>query len=174
MQDQDFRNLMTGVCAPVTVVTTADDDGPHGATVSSFASLSLRPPLVTVGLDRRSSLLARILSSRRFGVNVLASSDDELALLFARRDEDRFGQVSWSLAQGLPRLDGAAGWAVCDVHQVVEGGDHLLLVGLVIHAESSHRSPLVYGHRTFGTHSRFAERPRPRIDDIIAAAASAH
>ena len=174
MQDQDFQNLMTGVCAPVTVVTTADDDGPHGATVSSFASLSLQPPLVTLGLDRRSALLARILGSRRFAVNVLASSDDELALLFARRDEDRFGQVSWSPSQGLPRLDGAAGWAVCDVHQVVEGGDHLLLVGLVIHAESSHRSPLVYGHRTFGTHSRFAERPRPRIDDIIAAAASAH
>ncbi len=173
MQDQDFRNLMSGVCAPVTVVTTADDDGPHGTTVSSFASLSLQPPLVTVALDRRSSLLARILDNRRFGVNVLAQADDELALLFARRGEDRFGQVSWSPSQGLPRLSGGAGWAVCDVHQVVEGGDHLLLVGLVTHAESSHLSPLVYGYRTFGPHSRFAERVRPRIVDIIAAA-SAH
>ena len=165
---------MTGVTAAVTVVTTADDDGPHGATVSSFASLSLQPPLVTLGLDRRSALLSRILTSRRFGVNVLASSDDALALLFARRDADRFSEVAWSPSQGLPRLDGAAGWAACDLHQVVEGGDHLLLVGLVTHAESSHRSPLVYGHRTFGTHSRFAERPRPKIMDIIAAAASAN
>ena len=85
MLEQEFRDLMTGVCAPVTVVTTADDDGPHGATVSSFASLSLSPALVTVALDRRSALLGRILGSRRFGVNVLASSDDDLALLFARR-----------------------------------------------------------------------------------------
>ena len=172
VRDQEFRDLMTGVCASVTVVTTADEDGPHGATVSSFASLSLQPPLVTVALDRRSALLARILGSRRFGVNVLAYSDDELALLFARRGEDRFGQVSWTPSRGLPRLDGAAGWAVCDLHRIVEGGDHLLLVGLVTHAESSHRSPLVYGHRTFGTHSRFAERPRPRILDIIAAAST--
>lgn len=170
MQDQDFRDLMAGVCAPVTVVTTADDDGPHGATVSSFAALSLEPPLVTIGLDRRSALLARILSSRRFAVNVLASSDDALALLFARRGEDRFSAAPWSLSRGLPRLDDAAGWAACEVHQVVEGGDHLLLVGQVTHADSSHRSPLVYGHRTFGTHSRFAERPRPRIADVIAAA----
>jgi flavin reductase (DIM6/NTAB) family NADH-FMN oxidoreductase RutF len=169
MRDQDFRDLMAGVCAPVTVVTTADEDGPHGATVSSFTSLSLRPPLVTVALDRRSALLARILDSRRFGVNVLASADDELARLFARRDEDRFGQVSWSPSRGLPRLDGGAGWAACDVNQVIEGGDHLLLVGLVTHAESSHLSPLVYGYRTFGTHSRFAERPRPPIVDTIAA-----
>ncbi len=171
MRDQDFRDLMAGVCAPVTVVTTADDDGPHGATVSSFASLSLRPPLVTVALDRRSGLLARILIARRFGVNVLASADDELALLFARRDDDRFGQVSWSPSRGLPRLDGTAGWAVCDLWQVVEGGDHLLLIGLVTHAESTQRSPLVYGHRTFGTHSRFAERPRRPIVDTIAACA---
>jgi len=87
MQDHDFKDLMTGVCAPVIVVTTADDDGPHGATVGSFAALSLQPPLVTGGLDRRSALLARILSSGRFAVNVLASSDDELALLFATRGE---------------------------------------------------------------------------------------
>lgn len=171
MRDQDFRDLMAGVCAPVTVVTTADEKGPHGATVSSFASLSLSPPLVTVALDRKSTLLARILTSRRFGVNVLASADDELALLFARRGEDRFGQVSWSLSRGLPRLDGAAGWAVCDLWQTVDGGDHVLLMGHVMHAESSHLSPLVYGHRTFGTHSRFAERPRTPIVDSIAACA---
>ena len=171
MRDHDFRDLMAGVCAPVTVVTTADDDGPHGATVSSFASLSLHPPLVTVGLDRRSALLTQILGSRRFGVNVLASAHDELALLFARRGEDRFSQVSWHPSQGLPRLEGAAGWAVCDLHEVVEGGDHLLLIGQVTHAESTDRSPLVYGHRTFGTHSRFLERPRRPIVDAIAATA---
>jgi flavin reductase (DIM6/NTAB) family NADH-FMN oxidoreductase RutF len=172
MRDQDFRDLMAGVCAPVTVVTTADGDGPHGATVSSFASLSLSPPLVSVALDRRSSLLTRIVSARRFGVNVLGSADDELALLFARRDEDRFGQVDWTSSRGLPRLNGAAGWAVCDLWQVIEGGDHLLLVGLVTHAESTQRSPLVYGHRTFGTHSRFAERPRKPIVDTITACAN--
>lgn len=171
MRNQDFLDLMAGVCAPVTVVTTTDDQGPHGATVSAFASLSLHPPLVTVALDRKSALLARILKSRRFGVNILASADDDLALLFARRDADRFGQVEWGPSQGLPRLDGAAGWAACDLWQVVEGGDHQLLVGLVTRAESSHLSPLVYAHRTFGTHSRFAERPRPPIADSIAACA---
>lgn len=171
MRDQDFRDLMAGVCAPVTVVTTADGDGPYGATVSSFASLSLDPPLVTVALDRRSTLLARIQGAGRFGVNVLASAHDELALLFARRDADRFAEVGWSPSRGLPRLDGAAGWAVCQLERVVEGGDHLLLVGLVTHAESSQCSPLVYGHRTFGTHSRFAERPRTPIVDTVAACA---
>jgi flavin reductase (DIM6/NTAB) family NADH-FMN oxidoreductase RutF len=49
---QTSRDLMAGVCAPVTVVTTAKDDIPYGATVRAFASLALDPPPVTVALDR--------------------------------------------------------------------------------------------------------------------------
>jgi flavin reductase (DIM6/NTAB) family NADH-FMN oxidoreductase RutF len=169
MRDQDFRDLMAAVCAPVTVVTTVDSGGPHGTTVSAFASLSLHPPLVTVALDQHSALLARIQQTGRLGINVLGSADDELALRFASGGTDRFAGVGWSLAQGLPRLDGAAGWAACDLRQVVDGGDHRLLIALVGHAESYPVPPLVYGHRTFGTHSRFAYRPRPPVAELIAA-----
>jgi flavin reductase (DIM6/NTAB) family NADH-FMN oxidoreductase RutF len=177
MRDQVFRDLMAAVCAPVTVVTTmgvtsADEAAPYGATVSAFASLSLSPPLVTVALDRRSVLLARILGTRRLGVNVLGSGDDDLALRFARAaGADRFAGVEWTPEHGLPRLDRAAAWAACELRQAVDGGDHLLLIGLVVHAESRPAAPLVYGHRTFGTHSRFAHRPRRPIDDTIAACA---
>jgi len=172
VRDQVFRDLMAAVCAPVTVVTTVDEAGPHGATVSAFASLSLRPPLVTVALDRRSALLARILGTGRLGVNVLGSADDDVALRFARATgADRFTGVGWSLDHGLPRLDDAVGWAACELERAVDGGDHLLLIGLVGHADSRQAAPLVYGHRTFGTHSRFARRPRRPIDDTIAACA---
>ncbi len=54
IEPQRFRDLMAAVCAPVTVVTTRDDDRPHGATVSSFGSLSREPPLITVAFDHRS------------------------------------------------------------------------------------------------------------------------
>ncbi|WP_328393335.1 flavin reductase family protein [Nocardia sp. NBC_00416] len=169
MSDQHFRDLMAGVCAPVTVVTTADAQGPHGATVSSLASLSLRPALISIALDHRSALLARIRDRGRFAVNVLASGQDQLATLFATRGADRFATTGWSLAEGLPRLDGVVGWAACDVWQTVEAGDHLLLIGSVTRAASTQEAPLVYGHRTFGTHSRFAARPRrPIVDDITA------
>ena len=38
IQPRQFRDLMAGVCAPVTIVTTMTNGVPHGATVSSFAS----------------------------------------------------------------------------------------------------------------------------------------
>ncbi len=171
MLDQKFRDLMAGVCAPVSVVTTADIEGPHGATVSSLASLSLRPALVSIALDRQSALLSRILRSGRFGVNVLHSAQDDIAMTFATRGADRFSRTPWTLTDGLPRLDDVSGWAACDVWRTVEAGDHLLLLGAVRTASTSHRAPLVYSHRTFGTHSRFAERARPPIVDQISACA---
>ena len=164
-----FRELMAGVCAPVTVVTTWLEDTPFGATVSSFASLSLDPPLISVAFDRNSTMLGRIQRAGRFGVNLLGQAQDDLAMVFARPSEDRFDGVDWYADSGLPRLADAAGWIECDLYRSVEGGDHLLLFGLVVASSHSALPPLVYAHRTFGTHSKYADRPRQPITDHIAA-----
>ncbi|UNO42644.1 flavin reductase family protein [Streptomyces sp. MST-110588] len=158
MTEQDFREAMAGVCAPVTIVTAAEDEIPYGVTVSAFASLSLRPAMVSVALDRSSGVLGRILTTGRFGVNMLAHGQDELARTFARRVPDRFAasKVPWRYDHGLPRLTGAPGWLVCRLRSAVEGGDHLLLLGEVVHVRTVRAAPLVYSHRTFGTHSTFA------------------
>jgi flavin reductase (DIM6/NTAB) family NADH-FMN oxidoreductase RutF len=169
--DQQFRDLMAAVAAPVTVVTTAVDGAPYGTTVSAFASLSLHPAMVTVALDRASAVLARIGSSGRFAVNVLAAGQDDLALGFARRGADRFAQVDWHEDHGLPRLAAAAGFLACEVSATVEGGDHLLLLGTVTHAHTAPAPPLVYAYRTSGTHSAYASRPRRPIGEHVAACA---
>ena len=166
--EQAFRDLMAAVCAQVTVVT-ATQDGPHGTTVSSFASLSLRPPMITVALDRGSRLLDPVLRTRRFGVNVLSHGQEETARQFARRSADRFAAVDWHYDHGLPRLTEAPAWLACELAEAVEGGDHVLLLGSVREAAARTAPPLVYGHRVYGTHSGFAARPRRPIDDLITA-----
>jgi flavin reductase (DIM6/NTAB) family NADH-FMN oxidoreductase RutF len=168
--DDEFRSLLAGVCAPVTVVTTAGRRGPAGTTVSAFASLSLHPPLVSVAFARESSLLGQIQHTGRFGVNILAHGQEDVAVLFARRGVDRFGSVPWHPDHGLPRLTAASGWAVCELYNDVEAGDHRLLFGLVIQASRREdRAPLVYADQTYGTHSRLAVRsPRPITDQIAA------
>jgi flavin reductase (DIM6/NTAB) family NADH-FMN oxidoreductase RutF len=160
---QQFRDLMAGVCAPVTIVTTLDEGRPFGATVSAFASLSLDPPMVTVALDRGSHLLARILQVGRFGVNVLGNGQETLAVLFARRGTDRFRAVPWYTDHGLPRLLDTASWIACGLAKAVEGGDHMLLLGLVTRGSRTEAAPLVYRHRVYGTHSGFMSPP-PRTD----------
>jgi flavin reductase (DIM6/NTAB) family NADH-FMN oxidoreductase RutF len=168
--DDEFRSLMAGVCAPVTVVTTAGQHGPAGSTVSALASLSLHPPLISVAFANESSLLGEIQRTGRFGINILAHGQEDVAVLFAQRGVDRFGSVSWREDHGLPRLAAASGWAVCGLYKDVEAGDHRLLFGLV--SQASRRddtAPLVYADQTYGTHSRFAVRsPRPITEQIAA------
>jgi flavin reductase (DIM6/NTAB) family NADH-FMN oxidoreductase RutF len=156
-----FREALASVCTPVSVVTSHRDGHPHGTTVSAFCSLSLDPPMVLVSLDRSSDLLAIVTESRVFGINVLNDEQKDLALTFARKGSDKFESVlegvEWVLDRGVPRIAGAATWLVCKLQQLHEGGDHLIAVGLVEHAESGPGNPLLYRRREFGTLAKTGE-----------------
>jgi len=143
---------MAEVCTPVTVVTALLGDRPHGTTVSAFTSLSMDPPMVLVSLDRRSELLRGLGKGVRFGVNVLGSDQAALAGAFARKGADKFAGVGWDLDEGAPRLDGSSGWLACAVAKLVDGGDHVIVLGDVLRAVSFGGEPLTYHARRFGTH----------------------
>ncbi|MCP2256010.1 NADH-FMN oxidoreductase RutF, flavin reductase (DIM6/NTAB) family [Prauserella aidingensis] len=149
-----FREVMAGVCTPVSVVTAMADGRPHGTTVSAFASQSMEPPMVLVSLDRSSELLATVRESGRVGLNVLSSGQSTLALKFARKGgADKFADVGWDVEGGVPRLPGAGGFLACDVTTFVEGGDHVVVLGLVRAADTIPGPPLTYHGRVFGTHT---------------------
>lgn len=148
----DFRAAMGAIATPVSVVT-AYDGTPHGTTVSAFCSLSLEPPMVLISIDNNSELLATLLPTRRFGLNVLAADQADVAMTFATRGIDRFGVSEWILDDGLPRLSHTASWVSCDLSNVISAGDHMILTGRVHHADTALDRPgLTYQHRTFGTH----------------------
>jgi flavin reductase (DIM6/NTAB) family NADH-FMN oxidoreductase RutF len=147
-----FRAVMATVCTPVSVVTAMAGNRPHGSTVSAFASLSLNPPMVIVSLDLGSDLLRHIRDSGAFGLNILHDGQAALATSFARKGDDKFDGVHWTLRAGVPRLDGCSGWLGCTVDRLVEGGDHIVAFGRVIDADHAAAPPLTYHQRQFGTH----------------------
>ncbi|WP_329406901.1 flavin reductase family protein [Nocardia vinacea] len=146
-----FRTAMSQIATPVVVVTAISGERPHGTTVGAFTSLSLDPPMVSVALDRQSELLAMLRSAERFGVNVLASDQKALATTFSKKSPDKFASVDWRPDAGLPRLPGAAVWLICRTAELLDGGDHVVVLGTVEHAEVDQRSPLVYHDRVFST-----------------------
>jgi flavin reductase (DIM6/NTAB) family NADH-FMN oxidoreductase RutF len=157
VEAQAFRDAMASVCTPVAVVTSYHAERPHGTTVSAFCSLSLSPPLVLVSLDRSSDLLTMVQEAGVYGVNVLTHGQEGLATGFARKGADKFGpDVRWELDRGLPRIEGVACWLACRLEQLLDGGDHMIAVGLVEHSETVHADPLLYRRRAFGT---FAPHP---------------
>ncbi|MFI5541796.1 flavin reductase family protein [Nocardia sp. NPDC051900] len=156
-----FRESMARVCAPVTIVTTLTADGvPYGTTVSAFASLSLDPPMVSVSLDNKSNILARVTDAGRLSVNVLSTEQRSIAKTFARTGGDKFAGVQWSVKERLPHLGGVSTWLACEVIRLVEGGDHTIVLAAVRHAEFSDLLPLVYARHVFGTHDELARGQR--------------
>lgn len=142
-----WKAAMGSFPSGVTVVTSQLDGDVCGTTVSAFSSVSLEPPLALVCLDRSSRTLAVLLKSRVFAINILAEGQDAVAMLFARRlATDRFGALPWrQSAAGVPLIEGCAASVECRVSQVIESGDHKIVVGegLVVEVDPQ-KSPLVY------------------------------
>lgn len=148
-----FRDLMAHVAAPVAVVTATHDGVPYGTTISAFTSLSMTPPLILACLERSSRTLQIVSSTQRFGINILASMQPGIALAFSRKGgPEKFRDIAWQPDRELPRIEGVAGWVACRLHQLVDGGDHLIMLGDVETAERLSTDPLVYHRRVFGTH----------------------
>jgi flavin reductase (DIM6/NTAB) family NADH-FMN oxidoreductase RutF len=128
-----FRDALARFASGVCVVTgIARDGGPVGITISSFASLSLEPPLVLFCIDRKASACEAYARGLVFAVNVLAEDQRPLSDLFAGRETDRFAAVAGEVgANGCRLLAGCLAGIECRREATLEGGDHFIVVGRV-------------------------------------------
>ena len=130
-----FRTVMGHFATGVAVVTVDTPSGPQGMTANAVASLSLDPVLVLVCFDNGARTLPEVERVGRFGVNVLAAGQEELARRFASKEDTKFAAVPHSVHDGIPVLDGALAWVGCDLERLVPGGDHTIGIGAVHAAE---------------------------------------
>lgn len=133
-----FGQFTTGV----TVVTYESNGEARGATVNSFTSVSLDPPLLLVSIAR-SARTCEALDGKPFVVNVLAREQQQVAMQFAgkpREDVD----INWVDGELAPRLDGSVAWFECRPWKQYDGGDHVLFVGEVTRCELGAAEPLLY------------------------------
>lgn len=137
-----FGHYATGV----TVVTTTTPAGERvGMTANSFSSLSLDPPLVLWSIARTSTNYAAFRVARNFAVHVLHSGQAMLARQFATRDIDRFLDVETeSGLSGAPLLPDFHACFDCETHEVLEGGDHVIIVGRVLECRERPGEPLIF------------------------------
>lgn len=147
-----FRSVSASFPSGVTVVTRRMHDGrPYGMTVSSFTSVSLHPPLILICIDKGAAFVQGLHTGLPFLVNVLSEEQQELAKRFSnRREEDRFSGVAWSPGwANIPQLDATVATFSCSLHQIVEAGDHLVLIGAVQKLERHEGRPLVWCERDY-------------------------
>jgi flavin reductase (DIM6/NTAB) family NADH-FMN oxidoreductase RutF len=147
-----FRQVLGHFPTGVTVITSGTDEGPAGMAVGSFSSLSLDPPQVLFCAGNASTSWPRIRDHGSFAVNILAEDQEDVSRVFASKGADKFAEIGWHRSPaGNPLLDGALAWIECRLGNIVESGDHSIVIGEVNDLKVAHEGrPLVFFRGGYG------------------------
>lgn len=136
---------------PTGVVVVASP-GPVGTAIGSFSSLSLEPPLVLFSITKTSSSWPKIRATGVFCVSVLAEDQEHVSRAFAQSGADKFAGLGYKpMASGSPRIDDCVAWIDCDISDVLDGGDHDIVIGAIREmAIERETKPLIFFRGGYG------------------------
>ena len=142
----EFRRALGSFLTGVTIVTTIDEAGdPRGFTANSFTSVSLEPPLVLVCIAKKALGHQAFSTSRGFAINILSEAQKAASGIFASKAADKFASVAWQPGQtGNPLIEGSIAVFDCGMEQLVDAGDHSILIGRVHDFTHNGAQPLGY------------------------------
>ena len=163
---QQFRDTLRLWASGVTVVTARGPRGLTAITVSSFASLSLKPPLVLICIERRARAHRALARARGFGVHLLRADQADLSDRAAGRLGPRAARLAGmgprSVKTGAPIFTDALAWLDCRLVARHPGGDHTIFVGRVEAAGNAGGKPLLWFDRDYAALVRGGRRV-PRL-----------
>jgi flavin reductase (DIM6/NTAB) family NADH-FMN oxidoreductase RutF len=167
-----FRKTLGMFATGVTVLTTRVAEQVHGMTANAFMSVSLRPPLVLISIDRRARMGALMHEGTRFGVSVLEAKQTGLSDRFAGRVADDLPEATFEIVHETPLVEGALAHLVARVVRSYWGGDHSLFLGQVEFARYGEGRPLLFHggryERLIDDPQVFSLIPRELLDPILA------
>lgn len=145
-----FGSFPTGV-----VAVAAEVNGQLlGLAASSFTSVSLDPPLVSINLATASKTWPDLRRAAHLGLTVLADHHGPLCRQLAGPVDERFTDVAHTVtAEGAVIIDDGLATFDTTVYREVDAGDHVLVL-LELHAVdhgSRSLSPLVFHRSQFGS-----------------------
>lgn len=137
-----FGAFPTGVAAVAALVNGV----PAGIAASSFTSVSLDPPLVSICIARTSATWPALRGAPRLGVSILSAQQERAGRQLGGSRAERFADLSWRETEhGAILLEGASGWFETTIEQQVRAGDHDIVVLRVRDLDADHDvSPLVF------------------------------
>ena len=121
-------------------VLTADDGkgGVAAATVNWVTQASFGPPLVAVGVKADSHGRSHLAVGKHFGLSMLGKDQKDVAFTFFKptvvEGNKLSGQPYHKGTTGVPILDNAIAAVEFKVTNIVEGGDHHVVIGEAVEA----------------------------------------
>jgi flavin reductase (DIM6/NTAB) family NADH-FMN oxidoreductase RutF len=153
----DFRRTLGMFATGVTVITTKRGEQVHGMTANAFMSVSLRPPLILISVDRRAKMNALLHEGVRYGVSVLEAGQAAVSDRFAGRSADTDApEPVFEIVSDTPLVQDALANLVARVVRSYWGGDHSLFLGQVEYVRYGDGAPLLFHG---GRYERVVQEP---------------
>jgi flavin reductase (DIM6/NTAB) family NADH-FMN oxidoreductase RutF len=155
-----FRDALSCFATGVTIITTRYQDQDIGMTCSSFNTVSLDPALVLWSIQKtiksRNAFIGTDmpLTSQGYTVSVLNLSQKDLAYKFASGTQnERFSSTEIERApSGRAIIKDCVAWFDCQRYQVINAGDHDILLGKVEFFNAKKLNPgLIFERSQFGS-----------------------
>jgi flavin reductase (DIM6/NTAB) family NADH-FMN oxidoreductase RutF len=150
--DQSLLRQAFG-CFPsdVTAFCGLLDGVAEGMAASSFTSVSLDPPLVSVCVANTSATWPKLATLDHLGLSVLADDHAAVARALASKNGDRFSGVDWMATDsGAVFVHGATLWLECAPYKRIEAGDHeIVVLQIVSLAMYPDVAPMVFHRSNF-------------------------
>ena len=146
LDSQRLRHVFGAFPSGVAALAALINGVPLGIAASSFTSVSLDPPLVSVCVAHTSTTWPALRTAPRLGISILSADQERAGRQLAGSHADRFTELSWNATRdGAVLLDGASGWIETSIEQQVRAGDHDIIVLRVHDLDADHDvSPLVF------------------------------
>ncbi len=139
-----FQRLTQGVY----VIGVAHGEARNAFTAAWVMQVSYDPLLIALSINPNHSSYLLLKEGRSFSVNVLKKGQLDLADHYGRPARtDKLALTNWTTDQNdLPLLREAAAWFECQVVSEHPAGDHVLVLGKVIHGKllDSQAEPMCY------------------------------
>ncbi len=164
---KEFRAAAGLFATGVTVIVTESGGQVRGMTANSVTSVSLDPLLMLFCPNRKAHIAQDLPALQHFTINVLRREQQTLSSYFAGGwREPEPPPFSFLPSPAGPYLADCLASIGCKTHQVIEAGDHWLVLGRVIwlHLGQEPHNPLLF---MAGTYRSLDRRVAERVPDFI-------
>jgi flavin reductase (DIM6/NTAB) family NADH-FMN oxidoreductase RutF len=165
-----FRDIIglfaTGVAV---IVARTDSDEVHAMTVNAVSSLSLDPLLVMFCPGKKSNMARYVAKLSGFTINILRHEQQALSTYFAGGWRDAAPPPFRLMpSRCAPCLEGSLAYIECEPHEVIEVGDHWMVIGRVVEVSSGvppHR-PLLFLSGRYRSVELAESVPAPDLSNV--------
>lgn len=147
MNNNVFRTLSYGVY----IVSCKDNERFTGCTVNSIMQITSSPATIALSVNKDNYTHKCIEESKKFSVSILSEESKPISIgsfgFRSGRDCNKFETIPYITVDGLPIIEDACAYLICEVNNKIETSTHTVFIANVLNGDIlNNKPPMTYAY----------------------------